>query len=182
MAQARVFAIPMGLNDNTSTFNMSRKLNGAPSGRSSAIQARSSGVSMFNTSNEIPTQYLAMKHSPGVQSQDVEILRCHRAWLVALCIATLPLILLSFFGLLCSSLRQGPQLALNILFLYRDNKYLPDGSISSACDAATRARAMRGWRLKIVDVHPDVEVGHLAIAAIGLKDTTGSIKRERLYT
>ncbi|KAF2268966.1 hypothetical protein CC78DRAFT_565078 [Lojkania enalia] len=102
--------------------------------------------------------------------------KCQRAWLAALYIATSAMFLSGIFGLALQRTRKAPNFALNISSLARDNPYItlpPGGSILDSID---RSRLLQDVRIRLGNVKPDDPVGYIAIASC---DEMGRVVRLR---
>lgn len=132
---------------------------------------------------EIPTENLQRNLSRVMQvynainateAETIAVVKCQRAWLTALFIATGAMFLSGVFGLVLECTRKAPDFALNISSLTRDNPYIRLPSGGSTLDSIDRARLLRDVRVRFGDVRPDDPVGYLAIASC---DRDGEVAR-----
>ncbi|EON61763.1 hypothetical protein W97_00979 [Coniosporium apollinis CBS 100218] len=117
----------------------------------------------------------------AVMSESEEILVCDKRWLATLLVSTSAMFIAGVVGLALGFVRRGPDLAMDIATMTRDNPYmnLPQGG--SALDCAERSRLLRNIRVRFGDVTPHGEVGYAAIGSLVDEKEVDILKEERLY-
>lgn len=118
-----------------------------------------------------------------IYSED-DILICNKDWLTALLIATLAPFLAGILNvvldLMPSSL--GPTLSMNISTMIRDNPYVAIPQGGSTLDDSERSRLLRDVKVRLGDVAPAAETGHIAVGSLsGDKEVVVRLQHRRLY-
>lgn len=118
--------------------------------------------------------------APATVSTNFEILVCYRPWFAILMISCLILLAASFATIVLDTWRIGPDVDMSISSMTRDNPFVGSTGIvpGSWEDAVHRGLKLKRVRVKLGDVLPDAEVGHVAI---GLERQTRELSNSRLY-
>ncbi|KAJ9641910.1 hypothetical protein H2199_005124 [Coniosporium tulheliwenetii] len=134
-----------------------------------------------NSNAELRNGTRLLQASNVTVSHAQEILVCDKRWLAALLVSTSAMFIAGVIGLTLGFLRKGPDLAMDIATMTRDNPYmnLPQGG--SALDCAERSRLLRNVRVRFGDVAPHGEVGYAAIGSLVDEKEVDVLKEERLY-
>jgi hypothetical protein len=118
-----------------------------------------------------------------VERKDVIVV--HRGWLVALCFASIVLIVASLVApVIHHFLTAGVDLAMNISSLAtRNNPHLLLPRTGTFLDASDRARLLRNERVRFGDVSGEMEVGSLVIGSVDgdEKESVARARKGRLY-
>jgi hypothetical protein len=121
----------------------------------------------------------------GTKVERKDVIVAHRGWVVALCFASIVLIVASLVApAIHHFLTAGVDLAMNISSLAaRNNPHMPLPNTGTFLDASDRARLLRNQKVRFGDVNGEKEVGSLAIASF--HDIEGarvrSVRKGRLY-
>lgn len=110
-------------------------------------------------------------------------LHCSITWLLAFTVITTLALASSIAGLVLTMLTKGPRLAMNISTILRDNRYNGLGSAGSYMDDNVRSRRTQATTVRIGDVVPDQDVGHIAISTVMGEGTmlVDKLRKGRLY-
>lgn len=108
---------------------------------------------------------------------------CSLPWLLIFTAVTLLSLISTVTGLVFTLQIKGPRLAMNVTTMLRDNLYSNLGQNASYMDDDHRSRKTRELKVRIGDVAPDRDVGHIAIATIADDNSSGvvGLRRGRLY-
>ncbi|PVH73848.1 hypothetical protein DL98DRAFT_659162 [Cadophora sp. DSE1049] len=93
-----------------------------------------------------------------------EIYTCNFGWLVALFLASTVMFVAAIVGGVFSLLIYGPDILGHCSTLLRNTPYIQDSRVGSALDGYDRTRKLGNFRVKIVDIDYEKEVGYIAIA------------------
>ncbi|KAK5174426.1 uncharacterized protein LTR77_001506 [Saxophila tyrrhenica] len=113
--------------------------------------------------------------------KSVEVVRCHEGWLVVLLLGSGLLMVVSLVPVAVRLFAQGPKFELIVSTLVRDNPYVAAPPGGSALDSARRARLLKDLRVKLGDVMPRREIGHLAVASLDRRVAVEDVWRGRMY-
>lgn len=152
---AGMYAIPGGLNVDTSTNN----------------------ITYFNSA----TNQAFTKSTTAIRSTNTEVIQCHRSWLAVLAIASFAMVIASLTHPVVRYLRKGPDFSLNVSTMTRDNPWLAVPSTASHLDSSKRARLLRDYRVRFGDVQSDNDVGHLAVSSLGNGCVVTKARKRRPY-
>lgn len=112
-----------------------------------------------------------------------EIYVCHAWWLVILLVASTLLFGVGVVGVVLKWMTRGPDVLEYASSLVRDNPYVKADAASSAVDGLDYTRELAGLKLRLLDVRPHDEYGHIAIAS-DMDERSGSgagLSKGRLY-
>jgi hypothetical protein len=137
------------------------------------FHARNSSLYYQNTVNHT----LISSH----ESRLVEVIQCHNGWLVALLLTSAILMLAAILPTLVRLRSKGPMFALNVSAMIRDNPYVHAPPVSSAMDSSRSSRFFKDVKVKLGDVRPEKDVGHLAVASVGQGEAVADVQRGRYY-
>lgn len=118
----------------------------------------------------------------------VKVYRANFVWVVLLLVVSIILLLCAVASLLIRLFILAPDILGFVSTLTSDNILFqdqPDTMLSSTLSGQNRAKKLRDLRVKIADVKPDDEVGHIALApdiwASSQKAEQTRLRRGRLY-
>ncbi|KAI5803062.1 hypothetical protein EDC01DRAFT_702806 [Geopyxis carbonaria] len=103
-----------------------------------------------------------------------------RAWLAVLVISSFLMVVLGVTGAVIGALCYAPDILTYMSSLTRDNPYIPTPQGGSAMTGGERARLLKNMRVRLGDVNPENNVGHVAIGAMDLENV-GRLKKGRIY-
>ena len=110
------------------------------------------------------------------------VIRCNTEWMAILLIASAVMFACGIYSTVMGMRRRGPEILDSFTSLLRDNPNVHDPGYSSMDDAADQAKRLRNTIVRLGDVRPDHEVGHVAIAASGANGVlVGPLSRKKLY-
>jgi hypothetical protein len=112
----------------------------------------------------------------ATESLSIPVVKCQRAWLAVLFVATGVMLIAGIFGLVLEATRKVPDFSLNVSSLTRDNPYIRLPSGGSTLDSLDRGRLLQNVRIRMGDVRPGDAVGYIAIASC---DGKGRVERLR---
>jgi hypothetical protein len=101
--------------------------------------------------------------------------------MAVLLVSSAAMLLCGVMGAIMGIRRRGPDILDNFTGLLRDNPYVVDPQYSSMDDAVDQARRLRNIIVRLGDVRPDDEVGHVAIARSGSNAIVGPLSVEKMY-
>jgi len=116
----------------------------------------------------------------SVRSQQ-DVITCNDTWLAILLISSLVMLLCGIAGTILDMLRQGPDILDHFGALLRDVPYVNDPGHTSMEDAVDLSNRMRYETVRLGDVHPEEDVGYVAITSSHDGRVVGKIENERLY-
>jgi hypothetical protein len=121
----------------------------------------------------------------GTKVERKDVIVAHRGWVVALCFASIVLIVASLVApVIHHFLTAGVDLAMNISSLAtRNNPHLLLPRTGTFLDASDRARLLRNERVRFGDVSGEMEVGSLVIGSVDgdEKESVARARKGRLY-
>ena len=109
------------------------------------------------------------------------LITCNDAWLAILLISSLVMLLCGIAGIILDMLRQGPDILDHFGALLRDVPYVNDPDHTSMEDAVDLSNRMRHETIRLCDIHPEEDVGYVAITLSHDGQVVGKIENERLY-
>jgi hypothetical protein len=126
---------------------------------------------------------VAASHSTtsALLQSDVDVVQCHIDWLCILLITSTILLVASLVSVLVRAFTRGPALALNVSTLVRDNPYVTAPTGGSALDSSDRSRLLKDLKVKLGDVMPDEDIGHLAVGTMVDGQVVDDVRKGRLY-
>ncbi len=129
------------------------------------------------------TPFLNVKYTTTTAraQKSVEVVHCHKGWLVALLLGSGILMLASLVPAAVRLFAKGPKYKLPVSTAVRAGCYVEAPAGGSALDSARRARLLKDLRVKLGDVMPLREVGHLAVASLGGRVTVDKVRSGRIY-
>lgn len=104
---------------------------------------------------------------------------CDKMWLRILVATTAVLIIAAHLGTYFKCMSVGPDILGSVSSLTRDNPYIPLPGGGCILEGAERTRLLAGLEVRVVDVRPNEEVGHIALSS--LKDGVKPLMKGRLY-
>jgi hypothetical protein len=114
-----------------------------------------------------------------------EVIMAHRAWVVALCFASIVLIVASLVApFVHHYLTVGVDIAMNISSLAtRDNQYMNLPQTGTYLDASDRARLLRDYKVRFGEVEDLAGVGSLVMGSVGGDEGSEitRVRKGRLY-
>jgi hypothetical protein len=114
-----------------------------------------------------------------------DVIVAHRAWVVALCVASIVLIVASLMApFVHHFLTVGVDIAMNISSLAtRDNPYMDLPQTGTYLDASDRARLLRDHKVRFGEAEGPAGVGSLVMGSVGGADSIGitRVRKGRLY-
>ncbi|KAH8155617.1 uncharacterized protein LAJ45_00627 [Morchella importuna] len=104
---------------------------------------------------------------------------CDKMWLWILVATTAVLIIAAHLGTYLKCMSVAPDILGSVSSLTRDNPYIPLPGGGCILEGAERTRLLAGLEVRVVDVRPNEEVGHIALSS--LKDGVKPLVKGRLY-
>jgi hypothetical protein len=95
------------------------------------------------------------------------VIKVNLEWMIILLVTAAVMLFCGIYTVIMSMRRRGPDILDNFSALLRDNPYVRDSGCSSMDDAVDQAKRLRNTVVRLGDVRPDDEIGHVAIAATG---------------
>jgi hypothetical protein len=149
-------------------------------------------VNTYWLSAIVPTTILTNVQDGNIESErrigmDGSIIRseqvflCHKRWLTILLFASLVVFFSGLTTMILNSTLRVPHVLDSFSSLTRDNPYFQGGpEVGSSLDGAKRARRLVYVRVRLGDVAPHRDIGHIAIRSI--EDGVASkLEHGRLY-
>lgn len=139
-------------------------------------------VFVYNSSTE-NSYFEGYSNTTGTQTTTTEVIICHHNWLIALCIASILLILATAVRPILQFFAHGPDVLLNFSSLAtRSNEYIPLPPSGTAMDASDRARSLKDLKVRFGDIRSQDAIGRLVIGLdIPGAPSIGSARKRRLY-
>ena len=109
------------------------------------------------------------------------VLRCDTAWLVVLLLTSLIMLCAGLLSGVLAAYRRGPDLLDGFSTLLRDNPYARAQVGSSLEDRANMARRLKAVKVRIGDVQPTADVGHVAIGTPIAEQPVKRLQKGRWY-
>lgn len=104
---------------------------------------------------------------------------CDKTWLWILVATTAVLVIAAHLGTYFKCMSVAPDILGNVSSLTRDNPYIPLPGGGCILEGVERTRLLAGLEVRVVDVRPSEEVGHIALSS--LKDGVKPLVKGRLY-
>jgi hypothetical protein len=176
------FAVSAGINngtayfwDNNQTFAMKQKV----------LRGDGSEDDPYNsTMPNYPFETKAWS-SDVTKTERKDVIIAHRAWVVALCFASIVLIVASLVApFVHHCLMVGVDISMNISSLAtRDNPYMDLPQTGTYLDASDRARLLRDHKVRFGEVEGAAAVGSLVMGSVGGADGSEitRVRKGRLY-
>lgn len=136
------------------------------------------GTFLSPTSDDLP--FFSMPTTAVVMTT-IPIYKCNFIWLACLEVASLVLLLVGAAGMLLNWRCRAPDMLGYVASMTYDNPYValpPGGGVLGAME---RAQVLKGVDVRIADVRPREQVGHVAFASAEGNGALGELKRDRLY-
>lgn len=124
----------------------------------------------------------SFRNTTGELSSPRTIFVCNQAWLSVLLVSSLAMMGCAVASAVFCLLRRGPDIIDSFSSITRDNPYMSanvplDGS---NIDGISRTRYLKGIKVKLGDVAPEGDVGHIAIGTPGTQKIA-TLRRGRLF-
>jgi hypothetical protein len=133
------------------------------------------------TAENLAFQYNTDSVSGFINTAEV-VIRYRIEWMVILLIASAVMFACGCYSTVVGMKRKGPEILDSFTALLRDNPYVKDVGYTSMDDAAEQAKRLRRTIVRLGDVRPDHEIGHVAIAASGAEGfLVGNLSPKKLY-
>ena len=117
----------------------------------------------------------------GLLIQPNAVLQCHKGWWAASVLASSVLLLICLLAPLLRMWISNPELAMNFSSLTRDNAYVAGSTLGSSLDAPDRVRLMGDRKVRLGDVRPEEEIGHMALSSVDANAVAGRVLKRRHY-
>jgi hypothetical protein len=175
------FAITAGINNETAYF--------WDNNQTFTIQPETQGRGLWET-RYTSTMYndtfkTKVWSSNGIKTERKEVIVAHRGWVLALCFASIALIVSSLASpIIYYFLTVGVDVAINISSLAtRNNLHISLPDTGTYLDASDRARLLRDYKVRFGDAKGEASVGSLAIGSFGNAERLGvaRVRKGRLY-
>ena len=116
----------------------------------------------------------------------IDIYHCHIWWLALLVVASMLLFLIGLAGPVLRWMTCAPDILGYASSLSRDNPYVPGSIASSAMDGFQVTRALADLKIRLADVRPDDQYGHIAVTTVttvnnGRDGKAIGLRKGRLY-
>ena len=113
----------------------------------------------------------------------IDIYKCHAWWLVLLVVASTLLFIIGLAGAVLRWKTRTPDILGYASSLTRDNPYVPARAVSSALDGLEDTKTLGALKIRLADVHPNEEYGHIAVTSVDNESDNryGRLRRGRLY-
>ncbi|KAI9685550.1 MAG: hypothetical protein M1822_004408 [Bathelium mastoideum] len=110
-----------------------------------------------------------------------QVIICNEGWFAVLILASLVMLTSTIWRATTSFLRKAPDILFNVSTLTQDNPYAAVPSGGSAMDGAERTRLLQGLTVRLGDVEPGKDVGHVGLGVISGQEAVGPFIPGRLY-
>lgn len=117
----------------------------------------------------------------GTVSETQLLLRCHSRWLAILILTSLAMILAGIVAAVLDFYRLGPDVLGGFSLALRENRYVRTPMESSMEDERDMARRLRRVKVRLGDVKPEAEVGHVSIATTSPSQPALRLRSTRFY-
>jgi hypothetical protein len=116
----------------------------------------------------------------GTSNTEQDIVRCNRGWLAVLLLSSITLFVVGFIAAVLRLVTLVRDVLGTLSFAMLENR-CQNLEGSSAWTGAERAMRMRDVKVILGDVHPESEVGQIALAAPGEGTAVSMVQRGRMY-
>jgi hypothetical protein len=124
-----------------------------------------------NFSGPVNSTQLAYRYNTDSMMGTIEtrqvVIKVNMEWMVILLVTAAVMLFCGIYTVVMTMRRRGPDILDNFTALLRNNPYVRDPGYSSMDDAVEQAKRLRDTVVRLGDVRPDDEVGHVAVAATG---------------
>jgi hypothetical protein len=117
----------------------------------------------------------------GCITRSEQVFLYHKRWLAILLVASLVMFFSGLTTMILNSTLRVPHVLDSFSSLTRDNPYFQGGpEVGSSLDGAERARRLAHVRVRLGDVTPHRDIGHIAIGSMG-NGVVSKLEHGRLY-
>ena len=134
----------------------------------------------FVSSFATPDPFYFSRYATADVQQTTIVLICHRQWLVILIISSLTMLLAGLSTIFLELARHGPDILDSFSSLVRDSRYF-GAEGDSTRDGSDLTRAWGEKKVRLGDVTPEQEFGHIAIGMAAGKGAAQRLSKGRLY-
>jgi hypothetical protein len=110
-----------------------------------------------------------------------EIYVCHTEWFLSLLVSSILLFVVGVVGTFFNYLTLGPRIIGRLSSLTRDNPHIPMALGGSTLDANERVKMLKDVKVKLGDVLPESDVGHIALSSVDGRAEVGTLRKGRFY-
>ncbi len=140
------------------------------------------GIAPYNIAGGIKAEGAPTNETIGTTFESIQLLHCHRGWLAVLILSSLFLFFAGVVALVLGRLIAAPHIFTFVSSLTRDNPHVPLPPGGSRLSGRKRAILLKDIVIRLGDVRPEVEIGHIAIAAVNGERHVGRLQKQRLYS
>lgn len=124
--------------------------------------------------------YMIYNTSANIVAALEDIYVCDDVWLAFLVVSSLVLCICGIVSTIVGVFNISPDIFGFVSTLTRDNPLVPQAYGGSGLDGDSRTRLMKGVKVRLGDVEPDRDVGHIALADMALVNVK-RLRKGRLY-
>ena len=117
----------------------------------------------------------------GTRETSQKVVKVHLAWMAILIITASVMMGCGIYTVVLTMRRRGPDILDNFSALLRNNPYVEDPGYHSMDDAADQALRLKNTVVRLGDVRPQDEIGHIAIASSGSGFNVRPLSVKRMY-
>ena len=122
-----------------------------------------------------------VQNTTALLQHTTEVIVCNEGWFWVLILASLVMLAATIWRSITSFMRQAPDVLFNVSTLMKDNPYAMVPSGGSTMDGWKRTRLLKDFVVKLGDVEPEKEVGHLGLGVGSRSGVVGPFVPGRLY-
>jgi hypothetical protein len=109
------------------------------------------------------------------------VFRCVKPWLILLYLSSGVMLLAGIACTVLNALRRGPDVLDTFVLALRDNEFARISNADSMDDGNQVGKRLKNTKVRLGDVRPDAEIGHVAVATPGPAMPVNRLRMKRLY-
>jgi len=109
------------------------------------------------------------------------VFRCVKPWLILLYLSSGVMLLAGIACTVLNALRRGPDVLDTFVLALRDNEFARISNADSMDDGNQVGKRLKNTKVRLGDVRPDAEIGHVAVATPGPEMPVNRLQMKRLY-
>jgi hypothetical protein len=131
-------------------------------------------------SSTLGEEYRIYQTEANIVTALEDVYVCDDVWLGFLVVSSVALCVCGILSTIVGVFKISPDVFGFVSTLTRDNPLVPQAYAGSSLDGDARARLMKEVKVRLGDVEPDREVGHIALADVGSVQVE-RLRKGRLY-
>jgi hypothetical protein len=131
--------------------------------------------------NLLSATYSTADSTAGSSTTGHLVFRCVKPWLILLYLSSGVMLLAGIACTVLNALRRGPDVLDTFVLALRDNEFARIANASSMDNGNQVGKRLKYTKVRLGDVRPDAEIGHVAVATPGPEMPVNGLQMKRLY-